>query len=404
MSIRSGISRRGFVGGLAATAALGTLHGTAAVAQSSRMRAYVGTYTDKDGNGEGIYVFDYEAASGLLLNRRLAARTPSPSWIAVHPSRKFLYAVNEVADFHGNSGSVSAFAIGADGGLRTLNTVSSEGAGPAHLSLDATGRFALVANYGGGSIAVLPIKATGELGSAVDVRRHEGALGAGKATSVTLGSFAISGHDAPHAHMIAVSPDNRFVLTTDLGQDRIYIYGFDAASGKLSKPAHEMFATIPSGDGPRHFAFHPSSKWLYSLQEEASTVAVFRWDAERGQLHEEQTVSALPPGFAGTSFASEVLVSPDGKTLYAANRLHDTIAAFTIGEDGHIRWQSETVTGGDYPVQTRIDPAGRFFFACNRKSDAITSFRIEPGTGALQATGQYIGVGSPASITFVSAD
>jgi 6-phosphogluconolactonase (cycloisomerase 2 family) len=397
------ISRRSFVGGVTAVATMSLLHGAAARAQSARMRAYVGTYTGKDGNGEGIYVFDYEAASGMLLNKRLAARSASPSWIALHPSRKFLYAVNEVADFAGGSGSVSAFAIEPGGELRELNKVSSEGAGPAHLSLDATGKFALVANYGGGSISVLPIDESGRLGKAVDVQRHEDGVGAARATNAPAGSFAISGHDAPHAHMIATSPDNRFVLATNLGQDRIYIYGFDAASGKLSKSAHEPFATLPSGDGPRHFAFHPSGKWLYSLQEEASTVAAFRWDAERGQLHEEQTVSALPPGFAGTSFASESLVSPDGKTLYAANRLHDAIAVFSIDERGRLSWQGETATGGDYPVQCRIDPAGRFFFACNRKSDAITSFRIELATGSLTPTGQYIGVGSPASITFVSA-
>lgn len=404
MLMRSGFSRRSFLGGLAAATTLSGLRATAAMAQGTKMRAYVGTYTGKDGNGEGIYVFDYEATSGLLLNKRLAARAPSPSWIAVHPSRRFLYAVNEVADFHGNSGSVTAFAIEADGELKALNTVSSEGAGPAHMSLDATGRFALVANYGGGSIAVLPIKPTGELGAAVDVRRHEGAVGAGKATSVTLGSFAISGHDAPHAHMIAVSPDNRFVLATDLGQDRIYVYGFDAKTGKLSDPPAAGYTALPSGDGPRHFAFHPNGKWLYSLQEEASNVVFFHWDAANGALHAEEIAQSTPPGFQGTSFASEVLVSPDGKALYAANRLHDTIAVFAIGEDGRVRWQSETATGGDYPVQTRIDPAGRFLFACNRRSDAITSFRMEPGTGALTATGQYIGVGSPASVAFVAAE
>jgi len=403
MFMKAEISRRGFMGGLVAAAALSGLRSTVARAQSTRMRAYVGTYTGKDGNGEGIYVFDYELGNGALRNRRLAARTPSPSWIAVHPSRKFLYAVNEVADYAGGSGSVSAFAIEPGSGeLRELNKVSSEGAGPAHLSLDATGRFALVANYGGGSIAVLPIEDSGWLGKAVDVQRHEGSVGATRAMSAPAGSFAISGHDDPHAHMIAASPDNKFVLTTDLGQDRIYIYAFDAASGKLSTPARDPFAALPTGDGPRHFAFHPDGKWLYSLQEEASTVTAFRWDAERGQLHEEQTVSALPPGFAGTSFASEILVAPNGKTLYAANRLHDAIAVFSIDERGRLNWNGETATGGDYPVQTRIDPAGRFFFACNRKSDAITSFRIEPETGALTPTGQYIGVGSPASITFVS--
>ncbi|MDR3739564.1 MAG: lactonase family protein [Terracidiphilus sp.] len=398
------VTRRQFVAGASAVALAPVLAAETA-REPRRVRAYVGTYTGSAGNGEGIYVYDYEPESGTLHNRRVAARTPSPSWIAVHPSQNLLYTVNEVADFAGSNGSVSAFAIEPESGLlRELNKVSSEGAGPAHLSLDATGKFALVANYGGGSIAVLPIEDSGLLGRAVEVRRNEGNVGATEASNAPAGSFAISGHDAPHAHMIATSPDNKFALATDLGQDRIYIYGFDAASGKFAPPYHGRFASLPTGDGPRHFAFHPNGKWLYSLQEEASTVVCFRWEAERGMLHEQQTVSALPPGFAGTSFASEILVAADGRTLYAANRLHDTIAVFGISGDGLLERRGETATGGDYPVQCRIDPAGRFFFACNRRSDAITSFRIEPGTGALRATGQYMGVGSPASITFVSVD
>ena len=399
----SSITRRQFVAGASAVALTPGLF-AAEPSEPRRVRAYVGTYTGSSGNGEGIYAFDYEAHSGALRNRRLVAHTPNPSWIGVHPSRKFLYAVNEVADFSGGSGSVTAFAIEPGGALRELNKVSSEGAGPAHLSLDVTGRFALVANYGGGSIALLPIEESGQLGKAVDVRRNVGNVGSDRATNAPTGSFAISGHDAPHAHMIATSPDNRFVLATDLGQDRIYVYGFDAAMGKLSTPGHGVFVRLPTGDGPRHFAFHPSGKWLYALQEEASTVVRFRWDAERGLLHEEQTVSALPPGFAGTSFASEILVAPDGRTLYAANRLHDTIAVFAVASDGRLEWLGEVATGGDYPVQCRIAPSGRFFFACNRRSDAITCLRIEPSTGALTPVAQYTGGGSPASITFVAAE
>lgn len=403
------LSRRQVMQGIAALAAAHSMpafaRASAATSESGSIRAYVGTYTGAAGNGEGIYLYDYEAANGRLENGRLVARTPSPSWIVVHPSRRFLYAANEVSDYAGNSGSVSAFAIDpATGDLHSLNTVSSEGSGSAYLSLDASGRFAFVANYGGGSIAVLPVLASGGLGPAVDVRQHKGDVGAAKAASNPVGGFAISGHDAPHAHMIAASPDNRFVLATDLGQDRIYIYAFDATTGKLSAPAGAPFATLPSGDGPRHFAFHPNGQWLYSLQEEASTVVFFRWNAATGALHAEQSVPSTPPGFAGTSFASEILIAPDGKTLYAANRLHDTVAVFSIDKNGHLTWQSETPTGGDYPVQCRIDPAGRFFFACNRRSDAITSLRIDPNTGALRPAGQYTAVGSPASITFVSAD
>lgn len=400
----SAFSRRHFLEGASALALAHSLPAVAA-AEPRRVRAYVGSYTGASGNGEGIYLFDFDLHSGALRNRRLAARTPSPSWIAVHPSRKFLYAVNEVADFHGSSGSVSAFALHAESGeLAPLNTVSSEGADPAHLSLDATGNFAFVANYGGGSIAVLPILPTGALGSATDIHRHNDDLGAARATSAPDGSFAVSGHDAPHAHMIAADPQNKFVLATDLGQDRIYIYGFDAATGKLSRPGHAPWVALPTGDGPRHFVFHPNGRWLYSIQEEASTVAFFRYDPATGALHAEQTVSALPSGFAGTSFASEILVAPNGKALYAANRLHDTIAVFSIDGSGHLERTGETSTLGDYPVQCRIDPTGRYFFACNRRSDTLTCFRIDPSSGGLAFTGQYTGVGSPASITFVAVD
>ncbi|HZB87759.1 MAG TPA: lactonase family protein [Terracidiphilus sp.] len=406
----SRLSRRHFLQSASAVALAHSLPAVARAQSAHGYRAYVGCYTGTAGNGEGIYLFDFDAATGALSNRRLVANTPSPSWLAVHPSRKFLYAANEVADFNGASGSasgpktgsVSAFAIdAATGSLTSLNTVSSKGAEPAYLSLDATGRFAFVANYGVGSIAVLPILPSGALAPAIDIIQDKDSLGATKPTSAPAGSFAFSGHDAPHAHMIAASPDNRFVLATDLGQDRIYIYAFDAATGKL-RPAATLFATLPTGDGPRHFAFHPNGQWLYSIQEEASTVVLFHYNAATGALTAQQTVSALPEGFSGTSFASEILVAPNGKTLYAANRLHDTMAVFAIGADGRLTYAGETPTGGDYPVQCRIDPTGRYFFACNRKSDAITTLRIDPATGLLTPTGQFTAVGSPASITFVS--
>jgi 6-phosphogluconolactonase len=217
-------SRREFI---KATAAFAVAHATRSLNGQTgveRIRAYVGTYTGAAGsgsNGEGIYRFELNALTGELSQRALVAKTPSPSWIAIHPSRKYLYAVNEVTDFDGNSGSVSAFVIDeASGRLTALNTVDSEGAGPAYLSLDAAGKFAFVANYVGGSVAVLPILATGALGAAVDVHRNADSVGSAKAANAPAGSFAISGHDAPHAHMIAADPQGKFVLATDLGQDR----------------------------------------------------------------------------------------------------------------------------------------------------------------------------------------
>ncbi len=397
------LSRRRF---LQSAAALTVAHTMPAIAQSlgtspTHTLAYVGTYTGKDGNGEGIYLFNFHPGTGALTNRRLVAHTPNPSWIAIHPSRKYLYAVNEVADFHGTSGSVSAFAIQPTGDLHALNTVSSQDAGPAHMSLDASGRFAFVANYGGGSISVLSIRSDGSLGSAVDVHRDEGSIGSTRATSAPPGSFAISGHDTPHAHMIAADPQGRFVLATDLAQDRIYVYRFNTATGKLAPLEHQPFVTLPNGDGPRHFAFHPNGRWLYSLQEESSTIAFFHYNAATGTLRAQQTISALPPGFAGTSFASEILVAPDGKVLYAANRLHDTVTVFSISADGTLAFISETSTLGDYPVQLRFSPGAAFLYACNRRSDVITCFRRDRATGRLTFTGQYTSVGSPGSITFL---
>jgi 6-phosphogluconolactonase (cycloisomerase 2 family) len=384
--------------------ALGKAQEVARRAAVKRTLAYVGTYTGAVGagsNGEGIYVFAMNEATGELTDRRLVAKTPDPSWIAIHPSKKYLYAVNEVTDYDGNSGSVSAFAIAANGDLTALNVVNSEGAGPCYLSIDAAGKFAYVANYTGGTVAALPILGDGRLGPASSVHRDLGKLGAAQATDAPAGSFAVSGHDGPHAHTILPDPLGKFVLATDLGQDVIYVYPVGAGSSAINFGDGVEGARVPSGDGPRHIVFSVNGKWLYSIQEESSTIAVYRYDPANGTLTAQQRVSALPKGFAGTSFASEILVSPDGRFLYAANRLHDTIAAFSIGADGRLIWIGETSTMGDYPGQTRIDPSGNFLYACNRKSDSITCFRIHRETGRLVFTGQYTGVGSPGSITFL---
>lgn len=397
MSIAQPLSRRDLLRGASALALGASLRTAGAALRPGRILAFAGTYTGAGGdpgNGEGIYTLEMAADTGELSDCRLAAKTPNPSWIAIHPSERYLYAVNEQ-----DQGSVSAFAIhGMRGELTPLNTVSSGGAGPACVSLDHSGRFALVANYGGGSLAVLPVLPTGALGAPVDLRRDHGSVGSRRATDAPGGSFAISGHDAPHVHMVLPDPENRFVLATDLGQDRIYVYRFDSKTGRLSENA--PYTALPSGDGPRHLAFHPNGRWLYSIQEEASTVALFDYDRLRGSLHARQTVSALPPGFAGTSFASEILIHPDGGFLYAAHRLHDAITVFSIDGDGRLQFLGEASTLGDYPRQCRIDPTGEFLCACNRHSDNITSFRIDRKTGHLAFTGRYAAVGSPACITF----
>ena len=399
-------SRRGFI---KATASFALAHAAskprlASAAEYHGPRAYVGSYTtamDGSGNGQGISCFEMDARTGALIEQKLVAKVPNPSWIAIHPSKKYLYAVNEVVDKQ--SGSVSAFAIEpSTGALTPLNAVSSEGSGPAHLSLDAKGKFAFVANYAGGTIAVLPILEGGLLGPASDVHRDSGSLGPRSAADSPPGSFAISGHDVPHAHMIARDPANRFVLAVDLGQDRVYVYSFDPNTGKLTPAESAPYVSLPPGDGPRHFVFHPNGRWIYVLCEESSTIAFFQYNPLRGALALQQTISSLPKAFAGTNFTSEVTISSDGRFLYAANRLQDTIAICAIDSGGKLTYVGEVSTMGDYPRYCTFDPSGNFFYVCNQRSDNITCFRADRNTGLLSFTGQYVGVGSPAILTFLS--
>jgi 6-phosphogluconolactonase len=373
--------------------------------ESQRIFAYVGTYSDpgaSGGNGKGIYLFEMSPATGDLSLIKLAAEIRNPSWLSFDPSGRFLFATNDVGDFASHSGAVTAFAVNrADGNLHLLNTVSSEGEGPAHLSVDASGKYVLVANYAGGSIAVLPILPTGALGRATYIHKDAGSVGPTIAPSAPLGSFAFSGHDGPHAHMIQADPGNRFVLQTDLGQDRIHIFSFNSSAGKLAPLADAPFVSLPPGDGPRHFVFHRNGHWLYSLQEEASTVVFFHFDPATGSLRPQQTISTLPQGFRGTSFTSEILLSPDGRFLYAANRLHDTIAVFSLDPQGLLHYIGETSTLGDYPRHIQLAPGGAFMYACNQRSDSITFFSVDQKTGLLTFTGRYIPVGSPSCITFL---
>jgi 6-phosphogluconolactonase (cycloisomerase 2 family) len=395
----SHLSRRTILTGIASLSVASGWPAIASALQTGkRMLAFVGTDTvpvDGAANGKGIYLFEVDAVTGGLKLVKLAAETASPSWLCLHPSRKYLYAVNEVSDYHGKSGSISAFAIdNKTAELRHLNTVSSQGAEPAHMSIDATGKFAFVANYSGGSIAVFAIQQDGSLSEATEVHRDEGSLGPVNAMDAPSGSFAISGHDAPHAHMIQADPLNLFVLQTDLGQDRIYVYRLNSETGKLT-PAHSPFVSVQAGYGPRHFAFHPNGRWMYSIQEEASTLIFFHYDPQAGALTAGQTISALPPGFAGTNFCSEIMVAPDGRFLYAANRLHNSIATFSISGTGNLAYVDDTPTQGDYPSNMVMAPEGRFLYVCNQRSDQITSFRVNKQTGRLAFTGKYQPLGTP---------
>lgn len=392
----------------AAAAPLVTYSQRIAAAATPRF-AYVGTYSSPQGpegskgRGQGIYLCEFDAASADLSQRNVFADASNPAWLALNPERTCLYAANETATYEeARSGSVSAFAINrSNGDLTLLNTVSSEGAGPAHLSVHPAGKHVLVANYAGGTISVLPIGDKGEVGRATDVKKDEGAPGSERAASAPRGSFAISGHDKPHAHMIQADPSGRYVLSSDLGLDRIFIWRFDAGSGTLS-PNNPPSIMFPSGDGPRHFTFHPNGRWLYSLQEEASTIVVFDWDAKHGRAVATQTISTLPSAFAGTNFTSEILISQNGKFLYAANRLHDSIAWFSIGAHGRLSYGGEEWTRGDYPRSFNLDPSGRFLFSCDQRSDAVTTYRVAQDTGALTFTGRYTAIGTPAIIVFLT--
>ena len=406
-------SRRGFLEGAAALAVGGAAlararQNQATLAQGSIL-TYVGTYSSPQGpegaigHGKGIYLFAMNPATGALLQRELFPDDSNPAWLAFDPSRTHLYSANEITNYQGtNSGSVSAYSIDrASGHLTLLNTVSSEGAGPAHLSVHPSGKYVLVANYHGGTVAVLPLRPDGELGPATDVKEDTGTPGPTHATNAPPGSFAISGHEKPHAHMIQADPSGRFVMAADLALDQILIWKFDVEKGKLS-PNQPASVALPPGDGPRHFAFHPSGRWFYSLQEEGSTLVTFDYDAESGRLTAKQTISSLPKGFAGTNYTSEVMVSADAKFVYAANRLHDSIAWFAIGAAGTLTFAGEEWTRGDYPRSFNIDPTGKFLYSCNQRADAITTFRINRQTGNLTFTGQYTPVGTPAIIIFLT--
>ena len=343
--------------------------------------AYVGGYTP---NGGGIQCFALDPATGGLTPLALTVGIADPTWLLIQDDR--LYAASEVTP----AGRVSAYRIDpADGALTLINRVDAGGGKPVHLSRHPAGRHLFVANYDGGTLAVLPIGEDGGLGPAIDVKTDAGPIGPGRPADAPPGSFADSGHDAPHAHYVESDPSGRFVLHTDLGQDRIYVWRFEA--GRLTPAAVPFLATVP-GSGPRHLAWHPDGKRVYVLTEESSTLSAYRF--EDGELTPLQTLSALPPGFAGTSYGSDLKLSADGRFAYAANRLHDSIATFTTA--GDLRLIDHTPTWGSYPRTLVIH--GDFLYAMNQRSDAIAVFRIE--TGRPRFTSQYIPIGSPAHLAF----
>ena len=411
-------SRRSFLKYSCVLAGGTSMMGGLVKAQSAEAKgplmAYVGTFSSPlrdvlptqvdlpPGNGRGIHLFEVDRTTGALMPRGVYELGTSPSCLTSNAAGTRLYSANETDRVgEGKDGTVSAFAINqADGQLKLLNSVPSGGAGPTYVSVHPSGRFLLVANYFGGSVAVLPILPNGGLSIASDIKIDVGTLGPKKATNAPPGTFAFSGHDRTHAHMIQADPSGRFVLHVDLGLDQIFVWKFDDRKGVLT-PNDPPVVSLPPGDGPRHFCFHPNGRWLYSVQEEGSNVVKFDYDAQNGRLTAQQTISTLPPGFAGSNFCSEIMVSADGRFLYAGNRLHDSIAIFSVGATGALSYIGEQWTRGNYPRSFNFDPTGRFLYCCNQRGDNVAVFRVDRQTGGLTFTGHYTPVGNPSIIVLL---
>lgn len=414
MRFRTVLGRRKFVAMLAAVAGsakpIAALATTlpAATAESAPMTAaassmfvYVGTYTEPSANGkaEGIYVYRMDPSSGALTKVRTIAGVVNPSFLAFDPTQRFLYACNETETFEGRpGGAVSAFAVDASAGnLTLLNKQPTYGAFPAHLTVDPTGKYALVANYGGGNVAVYPIGADGRLGAASDVVQNTGA-GPNPARQ-----------EAAHAHMIAFDLSGRYALLVDLGIDKTLVYRLDISTGKLNANdiatelgvTQQSYAQSAPGAGPRHIAFHPTNRYAYVINELGSTIDVFGWDAAAGTLTPLQNISTLPAGFTGASTTAEVVVHPSGRFLYGSNRGHDSIAIFSIDpSSGRLTALGHEPTQGKTPRNFAIDPTGTFLLAANQNSDNVVTFRIDQSTGKLAATGNIAPIPTPVCLLF----
>jgi 6-phosphogluconolactonase len=356
---------------------------SSAHAADTTKRVYFGMYGQ--GPEDGIYVAELDLASGVVSAPRLAARAVDPSFLAFDPSHKFLYAVSEVVTLGGKpTGAVAAFAVDkATGNLTRLNEQPSAGAGPCYLIVDKSGKNVLVANYEGGTVAVLPLDETGRLKPASSVIAHRG-----KGPNPQR-------QEGPHAHSINVDPANRFAFAADLGADRIFIYHLDPAGGKLT-PNDPPAAVIAPGSGPRHFAFHPTGRFAYVINELASTITAFWYDAENGSLSTVQTISTLPKDFKGENTTAEIVVHPSGKYVYGSNRGHDSIAMFSVdAATGRLTAMGHEPTQGHTPRNFSIDPTGTYLLAANLDSNTVTVFHLDPSTGRLKATGQKLQIHKP---------
>ncbi|HJS57231.1 MAG TPA: lactonase family protein [Vicinamibacteria bacterium] len=348
----------------------------AAGAPAQTVRVYVGTYTS--GESRGIYRLRLDVASGTLTPEGQPTEAVDPSFLAFSPDGTRLYAVNETGQSrHDASGAVSAFAVDrGTGALTFLNKQPSGGAAPCHLSLDRDGRHVLVANYWGGTVAVLPIDNHG-IGPRSALVQHEG--------------------EGPHPHWIHVDATGRRAIVSDLGLDALFVYGFDAVRGSLAPAPARV--PLPAGAGPRHFAFHPDGRHAYVINELSSTLTAFAYDAGAGSLRDLQTVSTLPSGFTGANSTAEVAVSPDGRFLYGSNRGHDSLAVFAVeGATGKLSLVGHVPTRGRHPRHFEIDPTGAYLIAANRDSDNLAVFRLDRQTGKLEPVGEPVRVPRPVCV------
>jgi len=348
---------------------------------------YVGTYTHE--KSEGIYIYRMNPESADLKPAGKAVNIKNPSFLAIDPQKRYLYAVNEVQSFSSEkSGAVSAFSIDQKTGeLTFLNIISSKGTSPCYVTVDRTGRYVLVANYSSGSLCVLPIMDDGSLGEATDSIQHEGS------------SVNPKRQEGPHAHSVVIDSSNRYVYAADLGLDKIMIYKFDSEEGKLTPNDQQPWVKIKPGAGPRHFTFHPNEKFAYLINELDSTIVAFAYDRDNGTLEEIQTVSTLPEGFKGVNYCADIHIDPSGKFLYGSNRGHDSIVIYRINEEtGELCYVSHESTKGRFPRNFAIDPSGKFLLAANQNSDNIVGFRINQETGLLEPTGRETEVPTPVCI------
>jgi 6-phosphogluconolactonase len=360
-----------------------------AAAPAAEHLLYVGTYT---GTGsEGIYAFRFDSATGETSSLGLAAATANPSFLAIDPEGRFLYAVNELEAFRDQpTGAVSAFAIDKRSGmLKLLHQVSSLGGSPAHLSLDRSARNLLVANYGGGNMAVFPVGSDGRLGEPSAFVQNTGS------------SVNPERQTKPHAHFIGLSRDNRLAITADLGLDKLLLHRFDAATGSLT-PANPAFVTTEPGSGPRHVAFGPSGEFVYVLNELSSTTTVYSYNPDLETLHSLQTISTLPEGYDGANTGAEIVVDAAGRTLYVSNRGHDSIAVFSIDpDDGSLESLGWAPSGGAMPRNFVIDPTGQWLLTANQTSNSIHLLRIDPDSGRLTPTDRSLELSSPVCLRLV---